>query len=379
MIPVLRRAMEANPRDARAPYYLGNLLFDAQPESAVKLWEQAAALDPAFPIVHRNLALAYSHQKPSGDIPRAIAQLEQAVAGPVKYALHFAELDELYAQGGAPPENRLALLEQNQAVVCKCDDALSREIGLQVFAGKYDEAIRLMAGRKFSVWEGGRLEVADHWVNAHLLRGRRSLVAGQPAAALADFQAAQAIPDNLPNDQEGSGRNAELAYWTGLACAKAGDAAKAQASWQEAAKAVPPAGGRRRSGGRFSERQVQTYYQALAKGKLGQKAEAENELRNLLEAANQAVDQKDSSEGPRDRQSRNTRIALARYAAGLAHLGLGEKEKARQEFTQALQAAPDSLGPRADLAGGGQCWARSAASLWPGAATRISATPGWPH
>ena len=94
--------------------------------------------------------------------------------------------------------------------------------------------------------------------------------------------------------------------------------------------------------------------QALAKGKLGQKAEAENELRNLLEAANQAVDQKDSSEGPRDRQSRNTRIALARYAAGLAHLGLGEKEKARQEFTQALQAAPDSLGPRAELDGGGQ-------------------------
>jgi len=42
-IAVLRRAMEANPQDARAPYFLGNLLFDWQPDEAVALWTRPFA------------------------------------------------------------------------------------------------------------------------------------------------------------------------------------------------------------------------------------------------------------------------------------------------------------------------------------------------
>ena len=45
VIDVLRAAMKANPRDARAPYYLGNLLYDWQPEEAARLWEASGALD----------------------------------------------------------------------------------------------------------------------------------------------------------------------------------------------------------------------------------------------------------------------------------------------------------------------------------------------
>ena len=114
-IAVLRRAMEADPNDARAPYYLGNLLFDWQPDEAVKLWKQSAALDPSLAMVHRNLALAESHQKSTPDSKQAIAELEQAVSGPTKYAMHFNELDELYAAAGAAPEKRLALLEANHS------------------------------------------------------------------------------------------------------------------------------------------------------------------------------------------------------------------------------------------------------------------------
>ena len=32
-VKVLQAAMQANPADARAPYYLGNLLYDRQPAS----------------------------------------------------------------------------------------------------------------------------------------------------------------------------------------------------------------------------------------------------------------------------------------------------------------------------------------------------------
>ena len=49
LAPVLRRAMAADPLDARAPYYLGDLLFDSQPEEGLKLWEQSVARGPRIP------------------------------------------------------------------------------------------------------------------------------------------------------------------------------------------------------------------------------------------------------------------------------------------------------------------------------------------
>ncbi len=346
LISVLQRAGAANPRDARAPYYLGNLLFGGQPEAAVALWERAADLEPSLPLVHRNLAQAYAHQKPTNDLARAVAQLELAVAAPVKYALHFAELDELYAAAGAPPDKRLALLEQNQAVVSKRDDALAREIGLKVFAGKYDEAIRLMTGRRFSVWEGGALDVAVHWVNAHLLRGREELRAGQWAAARADFLAARTIPDNLPAERAVN-REAEVAYWLGIACEAAGQAAEAGHFWQQAAEAGV-AQTRRGAEDRFSERDVQSYYSALAKRKLGQDAEADATLHGLIDAVKPTLE-KPEAPARSDQRHSAMRTALAHYLAGLGHLGLNDDQAARTEFALALQAAPDFLGPKAEL------------------------------
>jgi tetratricopeptide (TPR) repeat protein len=354
-IHVLRRAMEANPQDARAPYYLGNLLFDWQPDEAVKLWEQSAALDPSFSIVHRNLAVACAHQATAGDVARAVAELERAVSLPEKYAMHFAELDELYADAARPPLERLALLERNHQVVSKRDDALSREIGLKVFAGKYDEAIQLMKGRKFSVWEGGTLDVAEHWVNAHLLRGRAELTAGQFAAALADFHAANSLPDNLPSERgAGRGREAELNYWIGVAHEAMSDNTKAKQSWQDAAVAPEEGRVRRGVGSGLSDRSAQNYYRALAQRRLGQNTEAESTLRALLEAANRALERDAIREASpataEERRSPPVGAALAHYLAGLGHLGLGETEEARQAFTLALQSRPDHLDAKTELA-----------------------------
>ncbi len=352
LIPILRRAIEANPRDPRAPYYLGNLLCDSQLEQAVQLWEQAAALDPSFAIVHRNLANAYWHQQPTNELERATAELEKAVACPRKYALHFAELDELYALQSQSPEKRLAVLEANQAVVLKGDDALSREIGLKIFAGRCDEAIRLMTGRKFSVWEGGTLEVASQWVDAHLLRGQQKLATRQFEDALADFQAARSIPPNLPAERE-IGRQAEIAWCLGQAYEGAGNADQAKQSWQRAAGGAPAGTGRRRSEDSVSERQVELYYQALAQRKLGQASEAEATLKNLIETAERALNKQSEQQAPEPgtsrRQPRRSRTALAHYVAGLGHLGLGETDQARTEFAAALAATPDHLGAQAAL------------------------------
>jgi hypothetical protein len=350
MAPVLRRAMAADPHDARAPYYLGDLLFDAQPEQGLKLWEQSVALDPSFPLAHRNLALAFEHRKSGKDPQRAIAELELAVAAPLKYARHFTELDELYAAQNVAPERRLALLEQNHRVVARRDDALSREIGLKVFCGKYDEAIQLMTGRKFSVWEGGSLDVADHWLDAHLLRGRQRLQSGQAASALADFEAAKAVPENLPTERE-LGRDAELAWWLGVGYEAAGNPAKAKDNWEQAAKAGAEGRGARE--GRISPQSAQIFYEASANRKLGNSSAAEDALKKLLEAAEADLQkEKTTNQSVKaERRPRNAGPGVSHYLAGLAHLGLGESDAAKEQFMAALAASPDLLGAKAALDG----------------------------
>ena len=346
-IGVLRRAIEANPRDARACYYLGNLLYDWQPAEATKYWEMSAALDPTFAIVHRNLAIAYEHD---GSPPeKAVAALEKAVSLDRKYPLHFAELDELYEAAAAAPEKRLALLEKNQDIVTKRDDSLAREISLKVTMGQYDEAIKLMTGRRFAVWEGANLDVAEDWANAHLLRGRQRLSGGQVREALTDFQTSTVIPDNLPAaGRGGSDHSTETAYWIGVAYEGLSDPARAKEFWTKAAAAGEVRTGRG-SGGVVSA--VQTYYRALALRKLGRAAEATGMFQDLVRSAERALQSSDADTVPGNpRQSRQSRMMMGHYAAALGHMGLGETSRTREELGRALAINPAHVGVRSAMA-----------------------------
>jgi tetratricopeptide (TPR) repeat protein len=255
--------------------------------------------------------------------------------------LHFFELDQLFAAAGTAPAKRLALLEQHAAAVAQRDDALARAIALKVFAGRYDEAIRLMTGRRFEVWEGASLSVADHWVDAHLLRGRARLAAGRAAEALEDFRTAGEIPDNLPSEERGrGGRSAEIAWCLASAHDALGSADEARKACEEAAAA-------RASG-------AQRHYQALALQKLGNADKARSLLSELV-----ADGERRAGEGRTidffasfgEQQSQRSRLAEAYYLAGLGHLGLGELDQARTAFTKALETSPDHLGAARALAG----------------------------
>jgi tetratricopeptide (TPR) repeat protein len=353
-IDVLRVAGEINPRDARARYYLGNVLYDWQPEEAAKAWEVSAAIDPLFALVHRNLATVYIHQKSGADISGAIAELEKAVASDRKYALHFKELDELYEQAAVPLERRLPLFEVNAAVVTERDDAQNRAIALKVALGKYDDAIQMMTGRLFAVAEGANLNVADHWTEAHLLRAEKNVDAKRYADALADLQAAGAIPPNLPLGTAGGGgattyRSTEIAYWTGVTREAMGDHLSALASWNRAAAPAQSGGGRRGGGG-----QDESYFQALALQKVGQDAQAKTIFTGLVESGKNALQQTSTADAGRGGggrgQSPRARLANAHYMIGLGYLGLGDRAQAKAELSHAVDANPDLLGARTALA-----------------------------
>lgn len=350
VIEVLQSAMAANPRDARAPYYLGNVLYDWQPDLAAKMWERSAELDPTFAVTHRNLAVAYMHQAGGADLTKAIAELEKAVSQTGKYPLHFTELDELYEQAGVAPEKRLPLFQRNAAVIARRDDALNREIALQVITGNIDSAIQTMSTRSFAVAEGANLNVVEHWTDAHVLRAQRLIREKKYPEALRDLHAAAVIPSNLPigvGFGDSIPQAAEVGYWTGVALQGSGDNAKAQEAWALAAQT--PAHRPSHSGSRASAT-VQDYYRALCLQKVGKNEEAEELFRLLVKTGDAAL--KDGAPTGSRRNAVPERVgkAQAHYLAGLGYLGLKDAAQAREQFSLAVEQSPDLLGAQTMLA-----------------------------
>jgi tetratricopeptide (TPR) repeat protein len=324
---VLRAAIEQNPTDAKARYYLGNLLYDLQPEKAIEQWEKSRDLDGSFALVHRNLGWAY--YRTSNDVAKAIASYEKAVACKANDARLLAELDQLYELGNAPVEKRLALFEKNRATAARRNDSLERAIGVQVLAGKYDEAIDSLTKIHFHVREGGG-EIRGTYVDAHLLRGLSRLKQNQPKPALEDFLAAAEYPENL---SVGRSRNdalgAQVAYYAGQACEAMGDAEKAKEYYAKAAS--------QRGGGFMAESR---FYRAMAMKKLDRDSEAQGIFDDLIKTGKDRLARDEATDffakfG--ERESPQARQASAHYLIGLGYLGKGDANSARTQFATAAK------------------------------------------
>ena len=352
MISVLRSAIKANPMDARAPYYLGNLLYDWQPEEAIALWEKSTALDPGAPIAWRNLGVAYSHQTAEGSKSKAVACLEKATKVPNPYPTHFAELDQLYKSEGIPVEKRLAVLEENQGVVVKKDEALGAMVNLKVFSGKTDEAIRLLKSRTFSIWEGSNaFNTGQAWADAYLVKGLALYNKKSYREALGEFQTALKLPGNLRSEISRIASKNQVNYWIGCAYAALGEKEKAVQSWNEVVSSESqPKSTQGRRGGNPQE---QKYFVTMAKQKLGLNEDTKLVFEKMSDLKTNMDTEK--SGGP-DYQFINARKlpsrenqAMPHYIAGLGYSGLGNKEKAREEFQAALAISPDYLNAKIAL------------------------------
>ncbi len=353
-ITALRSALAANPSDARAAYYLGNLLFDWQPAEAVACWEKSAAIDAKFPIVWRNLAQAYWHRDSDASRLKAVESLEKAIAAGGIYPTHFAELDQFYEAVGIPVEKRLALLVANREVVTQKDESFARLIALKTASGKPEEAIEMLRGRTFGVWEGGSgFNTGEAWANAHLARGLRRMEAKQFKEALADFETAENPPANLRAAEARVGsQQAELTFWIGCAREALGQKDEARRAWNEVLAFAAPTP-RRGAGSLFLPLNLQRFHQARAAEKLGQTTSARDIYQELVrgakEALTQAVDPADAEQPLPTRPSLRLRSARAHYVAGLGYSGLGEKDLARKELEAVLAILPDHLGAKLAL------------------------------
>jgi len=323
-IDVLQTAFRNNPDDARAHYYLGNLLYDHQPENAVRKWEESVALDDTFSTAHRNLGFAYARLE--NDIPKAIASLEKAVACNKEDPRLYYELDLLYERDSRiSPQKRLQLLEDNNETITKRDDAFIRKILLYVQLGNYDKALNLINNRHFYVWEGGET-THGAYVNSHLLRGMNHFKAKKYTQALEDYQAALEYPENLQMAKPyRGGRDSQIYYFIATAYEALEDAQKAKQAYEKSATA--------KQRGDWSELR---YYQALAFRKLGREDKAGKILEGLTAFAT-AEAGVDFFAKFGEKLSPEFRMANNHYLLGLAYLGKGMRTEAKAEFQKALE------------------------------------------
>ncbi|HZI31040.1 MAG TPA: DUF5107 domain-containing protein, partial [Candidatus Binatia bacterium] len=195
-IAILESAMRANPSDARAPYYLGNLFYDRRRhKEAIQLWERSARLDGTFSIVWRNLGIGYFNilSKPA----KARVAYDQAFKANPSDARLLFERDQLWKRLGEKPAKRLRELEQNSRLVQQRDDLSIELCALYNQTGQPDNAAKLVASRQFQPWEGGEGGPLGQHVRTQLALGRAALAKRDFIVARNRFEQALTSPRNL--------------------------------------------------------------------------------------------------------------------------------------------------------------------------------------
>jgi tetratricopeptide (TPR) repeat protein len=275
-IAILEAARRANPKDARAACYLGNLLFDRKRhEEAIELWEQSTRLDPTYSVAWRNLGIGYFNVRKNAARARAAYQRAFRI-NPTDARLLY-ERDQLWKRLGESPRKRLRELERYPALVRRRDDLSVELCALLNQTQQHRQALEVLASRRFQPWEGGEGQALGQHVRTHLSLGKAALFQGDAALAHDHFQQALSSPPNLGEAKHLLANQSDIYYWLGIAASRLGESQQARQHWKAAAE----------SKGDFQEMRVRsfsemTYYSALAWRRLGKEDRARSLLRQLL-------------------------------------------------------------------------------------------------
>ena len=353
-IVVLRQALELNPKDAKAYYYLGNLWYDKkQSDLAIQCWEQSREIDDSLATVHRNLALGYYNQK--HDPERSRAALEKAFSLNPADARVFLELDQLYKKTGVEWQSRMNGFRTHLDLVESRDDLYIEYVTLHNQMGEYQKAKELIAGRKFHPWEGGEGKVSSQFVYSRVELAKLYIQKREFQKALAELLETGQYPENLGEGKLYGAQENHIHYYLGRAYEGLGMAEKAGESFQKASVGLSEP-----SGAMFYNDQPadMIFYQGLALLKLAQPEQARSRFHKLVDYGEQHMFDKVSIDYfavslPEflifDEDLTRKNEIHCRYLLGLGYLGLEKKEQSRQEFKRVLEMDTNHLGALSHL------------------------------
>ena len=351
-IAVLRAAIASEVVTPKAEYYLGCLYYDKlQYEEAIRLWEASEKTDGQYPTLLRNLAIAYYNKR--GDAAKAKEKMEAAFAQNTTDARVFLELDQLYKKLNQPVSRRLSNYEAyavggdgRDSLVEKRDDLMIEYVTLLNSSGRYEECLDAILGHTFRPWEGAEGKVSAQYKVSLVEMAKGKLAAEDFAGAAALLERALEYPLNLGEGRLEGTKDNQIWYLLGTAKEALGQQAEAEECFAKATEGTDEPAGMMY----YNDQPVDMIlYKGRAFEKLGRHREAcacfhklvdygEQHLRDKVKIDYFAVSLPDFLIFEDDLTGRNEGHCY--YLMGLGHLGLGEKETAREYLGETLRRDP---------------------------------------
>lgn len=348
-IAVLEYALQANPAETKAPYYLGNLYYDKkQYEKATALWERSTQLDDTFPTAWRNLSLAYYNKEK--DSTKALMALKRAFALDTTDARVMLELSQLHQRLGYTPSMRLAFFDQYPATYALRDDLVTEYVTLLNLLGMHQRAYETIMERKFHPWEGGEGKITAQYTTALWQLALGAERAANHAQAKVYLIQALDYPENLGEGKLEGATDNHLYYALGCVCDAMGDTDEARAYFAKACK------------GDFDLASAMYYndqpadlmlYQGYALARLGQEAKAKACFHRFIDHGEQhlfddvqidyfAVSLPNLQIFEEDLNLRNK--VHCHYLIALGCHGIGDHKRALQAYDEVIRLDAAHLG-----------------------------------
>ncbi|PTQ96643.1 tetratricopeptide repeat protein [Mucilaginibacter yixingensis] len=353
-IEVLNFAVDQNPSDYLAPYYLGNLWYDKrQYQEAIDSWELSLQRNPNFPTVHRNLGIAYFNKL--GLVEKAVMSFERAFKLDKTDARVLMELDQLYKRINKLPAERLKFLEENLDTTLQRDDLYLERAALYNFTGQFQKAYDQIMDRQFHPWEGGEGRVSGQYIYSLVELAKQNIAGGNYQQAIIQLEQAQVYPHNLGEGKLFGAHENDIFYWLGIACEKIGKTDKAKAFFQKATIGLAEPG----AAMFYNDQQPdKIFYQGLAWNKLGNTDMAQKIFSNLAQYGERHINDKTEIDYfavslpnllifEDDLDTRNRIHCL--YITGLGLMGLNRRQEAEHLLMQVLKLDAQHYGSQTHL------------------------------
>lgn len=337
-IDVLNKAVELFPENYKPHYYLGNLLYEKQPERAVAEWQKVTEMAPEKALAWRNIG--WYHWINTRNFAEAKKYYLKAIELDPSSALFLEEADQVLELGGEDVQFRHDLLKSHHETAVKRYYPLAGEVITGMFVGDYDYVLDLLENCYFPTREGVA-NFHEIYMDALLLAGKDKLKKGDAEGAIALYSKAFDYPENhqvfyvdgrIPHD-------AQVYCAIAEAYEQLGEADKARENYEKAANVNV-------------QKTNFRYWKGVALKALGRKAEAKALFRDLVQAGKDGVVEDFVSfygaEGTTS-QSVESVNSQAYYTMGLGYKGLGRGFKANRCFRKSVSLKSDNLWPNVML------------------------------
>ncbi len=341
-IEVLNTAIEINPEDYKAHYYLGNFYYAKRLyDKARQAWERSVKINGNFATTLRNLGLAYYNKFDKKK--EALQLFEKAFKADPSDSRILFELDQLYKKLNKKPKERLLFLQQYESLVNDRDDLYTEYITLHSLTGNFEKARQLLQARSFHPWEGGEGKTSGQHILITTELAKEALQAGALSQAETLLAEAQQYPENIGEGKLHGAQENDIFYWLGCVYEAKGLMNEARAAWQKASTGLSePA-----PAVFYNDQQPdKIFYQGMALLKLEDKAAAKQRFNNLINYGKKhrndtvkmdffAVSLPDLMIFDDDLSLKNRAHCL--YLIGLGYLGLQQYARAKSYFKDVLE------------------------------------------